>query len=104
MLQIKKYHNSYNRTFAETTKLPYNCYRNNETEAFSMKIKSKKKYLTVTKEDVSKFIEYILIARNAYRLAFLAEAVGFEPTGAFTRLPDFESGISYSPSAGESPF
>ena len=66
MLQIKKYHNSYNRTFAETTKLPYNCYRNNETEAFSMKIKSKKKYLTVTKEDVSKFIEYILIARNAY--------------------------------------
>lgn len=31
-----------------------------------MKIKGKKRYLTVTKEDVSKFIEYILIARNAY--------------------------------------
>ena len=29
-------------------------------------MKSKgKRYLTVTKEDVSKFIEYILIARNA---------------------------------------
>ena len=31
-----------------------------------MKIKGKKRYLTVTKEDVSKFIKYILIARNAY--------------------------------------
>ena len=31
-----------------------------------MKIKGKKRYLTVTKEDVSKFIEYILTARNAY--------------------------------------
>jgi hypothetical protein len=31
-----------------------------------MKIKGKKRYLTVTKEDVNKFIEYILIARNAY--------------------------------------
>lgn len=31
-----------------------------------MKIKGKKRFLTVTKEDVSKFIEYILIARNAY--------------------------------------
>ena len=29
-------------------------------------MKSKKKYLTVSKEDVNKFIEYILIARNAY--------------------------------------
>ncbi len=31
-----------------------------------MKRKCKKRYLTVTKEDVSKFIEYILIARNVY--------------------------------------
>ena len=29
-------------------------------------MKGKKKYLTVSKEDVNKFIEYILIARNAY--------------------------------------
>ena len=29
-------------------------------------MKVKKKYLTVSKEDVNKFIEYILIARNAY--------------------------------------
>ena len=33
---------------------------------FYMKLRSKKRYLAVTKEDVSKFIEYILIARNAY--------------------------------------
>jgi len=31
-----------------------------------MKFKGKKRYLTVSKEDVNKFIEYILIARNAY--------------------------------------
>ena len=31
-----------------------------------MKLRSKKRYLTVTKEDVNKFIEYILIARNTY--------------------------------------
>ena len=31
-----------------------------------MKLRSKKRYLAVTKEDVSKFIEYILIARNTY--------------------------------------
>ena len=31
-----------------------------------MKLRSKKRYLAVTTEDVSKFIEYILIARNAY--------------------------------------
>lgn len=29
-------------------------------------MKGKKKYLIVSKEDVNKFIEYILIARNAY--------------------------------------
>ncbi|MBQ6171839.1 MAG: hypothetical protein IJK34_04285 [Clostridia bacterium] len=29
-------------------------------------MKGKMKYLTVSKEDVNKFIEYILIARNAY--------------------------------------
>ena len=37
-----------------------------ETEGFQMKYKGKKRYLTVSKEDVNKFIEYILIARNAY--------------------------------------
>ena len=31
-----------------------------------MKFKGKKRYLTVSKEDVNKFIEYILIARNAF--------------------------------------
>ena len=31
-----------------------------------MSFKGKKRYLTVTKEDVNKFIEYIMIARNAY--------------------------------------
>ena len=31
-----------------------------------MKLRSKKRFLTVTKEDVNKFIEYILIARNTY--------------------------------------
>ena len=31
-----------------------------------MKFKGKKRYLTVWKEDVKKFIEYRLIARNAY--------------------------------------
>ena len=31
-----------------------------------MLFKSRKRYLTVTKEDVNKFIEYIIIARNAY--------------------------------------
>ena len=35
-------------------------------EGFQMKFKGKKRYLTVSKEDVNKFIEYILIARNAY--------------------------------------
>ena len=37
-----------------------------KTEGFKMKLKGKKRYLTVSKEDVNKFIEYILIARNAY--------------------------------------
>ena len=37
-----------------------------KTEGLQMKGKKKKKYLTVSKEDVNKFIEYILIARNAY--------------------------------------
>ena len=31
-----------------------------------MSFKGKKRYLTVTKKDVNKFIEYIMIARNAY--------------------------------------
>ena len=31
-----------------------------------MSFKGKKRYLTVTKEDVNKFIKYIMIARNAY--------------------------------------
>ncbi len=31
-----------------------------------MSFKGKKRCLTVTKEDVNKFIEYIMIARNAY--------------------------------------
>ena len=31
-----------------------------------MSFKSRKRYLTVTKKDVNKFIEYIMIARNAY--------------------------------------
>ena len=35
-----------------------------KTEGLQMK--GKKKYLTVSKEDVNKFIEYILIARNSY--------------------------------------
>ncbi len=33
---------------------------------FIMSFKGKKRCLTVTKEDVNKFIEYIMIARNAY--------------------------------------
>ena len=31
-----------------------------------MLFKGKKRYLTIAKEDVNKFIEYILIARNSY--------------------------------------
>ena len=31
-----------------------------------MLFKGKKRYLTITKKDVNKFIEYILIARNSY--------------------------------------
>ena len=31
-----------------------------------MSFKGKKGYLTVTKKDVNKYIEYIMIARNAY--------------------------------------
>ena len=31
-----------------------------------MSFKGKKRYLTVTKKDVNKFIEYIMIVRNAY--------------------------------------
>ena len=31
-----------------------------------MRIKEEKRYLTVTKENVDKFIKYILIARNIY--------------------------------------
>jgi len=31
-----------------------------------MSFKGKKRYLTVTKKDVNKYIEYIMIARNAY--------------------------------------
>ena len=33
---------------------------------FLMRIKEEKRYLTVTKENVDKFIKYILIARNIY--------------------------------------
>lgn len=31
-----------------------------------MKFKNEKKYLTVTSRNVDKFIEYIMVARNAY--------------------------------------
>ena len=31
-----------------------------------MKFKDEKRYLTVTKEEVNKYIRYILIARNVY--------------------------------------
>ena len=37
-----------------------------EKKTEGLQMKGKKKYLTVSKEDVNKFIEYILIARNAY--------------------------------------
>lgn len=31
-----------------------------------MKLKNEKRYLTITKDTVDKFIEYIIVARNAY--------------------------------------
>lgn len=31
-----------------------------------MKFKGEKRYITVTKENVNKYIEYIVVARNAY--------------------------------------
>ena len=37
-----------------------------EKKTEGLQMKGKKRYLTVSKEDVNKFIEYILIARNAY--------------------------------------
>jgi len=35
-------------------------------EAFSMKFKDEKRYLTVAKEEVGKYINYLMIARNRY--------------------------------------
>ena len=31
-----------------------------------MKFKGEKRYITVTKENVNKYIEYIIVARNSY--------------------------------------
>lgn len=31
-----------------------------------MKLKNEKRYLTITKDNVDNFIEYIMVARNAY--------------------------------------
>lgn len=31
-----------------------------------MKLKNEKRYLTITKDTVDKFIEYIIVARNSY--------------------------------------
>lgn len=50
-----------NRTFAEKKKPSYNCSRNKDTEVFSMKFKDIKRHLTITKDEINRYISYVKV-------------------------------------------
>jgi len=61
------------RTFAENRCVAYTIFRGNKQRflhfligGIHMKYKDEKRYLTVAKEEIGKYINYLMIARNRY--------------------------------------